>query len=79
MFFLSRHAALNMLFPGYIVVFFKEADAVGGGGGGRWSFVEQKLIDVQELNKYVLLNENIFLLKLNKYFRFIKPNFGRLS
>ena len=77
MFFLSRHAALNMLFPGCAVVFFKEADA-GGGGVGRLSFVELKLIDVQELNKYVLLNESIFLLKLNKYIRFIKHNFGRL-
>ena len=33
---------------------------------------------VEESNKYVLLNENIFfLLKLNIYIRFIKHNFGR--
>ena len=34
--------------------------------------------ELEELNKYVLLNEKIFfLLKLNKYIRFIKHNFGR--
>ena len=33
--------------------------------------------ELEELNKYVLLNETIFLLKLNKYIRFIKHNFGR--